>query len=244
MRGLAQVDLLQFDGEQRRIEKAFCRLRQPRRIGDHAVANAEGALGHFDETVGEFEGLGRFDAKLLVESEDDERGEALGRRRRVVGGADIELDRQRVGQHRAVAQHVVARHRAADLFEVGRKLASHVAAVEIAEAGMGELIERRRERSLLQRRAGLRRLAVRQECRGKARHLLQFGELFRCEPRLAVRHDVAFARLVDRGPSNTLSGSFPPKNLAASSASIQPPTAPGTVSAASGPRAGIVSRSL
>ena len=35
------------------------RLRQLRRIGDEAVADAKRALGRFDQTVREFEGLGR-----------------------------------------------------------------------------------------------------------------------------------------------------------------------------------------
>ena len=43
------------------------------------------------------------------------------------------------------------------------------------------------------------------------------------------------------GANRTSSGSFAPFAFAASSASVQPPTAPGTVSAASGPRGGIVS---
>ena len=41
-----------------------------------------------------------------------------------------------------MAREVVARHRAADALEVGCDLAGHVAAIEIGEPGVGEMIER------------------------------------------------------------------------------------------------------
>ena len=53
----------------------------------------------------------------------------------------------------------------------------------------------------------------------------------------AFELDEGNARLTRNGAPLSL----PPKAFAPSSASIQPPIAPGTVSAASGPRAGIAS---
>ena len=77
---------------------------------------------------------------------------------------------------------------------------------------------------------------------GEARRVLQLGELLGGQPRLAARHRVALAGLADRAcRAARRAAAVPPSACAASSASIQPPTAPGTVSAASGPRDGIAS---
>ena len=81
--------------------KSRRRMRQPRRIGDDAVAHAERALGRLDEAMRELEALGLADAQALVQREDDERRQPLRRRRRVVDRAGVELDAQRLGDARA-----------------------------------------------------------------------------------------------------------------------------------------------
>ena len=88
-----------------------------------------------------------------------------------------EIGAQRLGDRGLVAVQILARDRAADAFEIGGDLAPDIAAVEIVEAGMGELLERRGERLLLQRGADRRRLAVDQKGRGKARHVLELGQM-------------------------------------------------------------------
>ena len=115
----------------------------------------------------------------VEQAEDDERGEPLGRRRRVEQRAVVELERQRLAQPRLVAAEVVARHRTADRFEVGGDLGGDVAAIEVVKAGMGELVERVGETRLLPDGADLRRLALGEEVRGEARHILQRVDIAR-----------------------------------------------------------------
>ena len=70
---------------------------------------------------------------------------------------------------RFVALQIVARQRAADAFEIGGDLAADVAAIEIVEAGMGEMRQRFGKSLLLERRADCRRLAVDEKRRGETR---------------------------------------------------------------------------
>ncbi len=60
------------------------------------------------------------------------------------------------------------------------------------------MVERRGERCLLERRARLGRLAVEQERRREAGHVLEFGKLLGGEAGLAARDDRALARTGDR----------------------------------------------
>ena len=53
-------------------------------IGDDAVAHAEGALGRFDDAMDVLEAFGLLHAQPVEQREDDERGQPLRRRRRVV----------------------------------------------------------------------------------------------------------------------------------------------------------------
>ncbi len=108
-------------------------------------------------------------------------------------------DRQRLGERGAAAGEVGTGDRAADAREVAGDLASDVAAVEIVEPGMGEMIQRRGQRRLPERLAGIGRLAVDQECRREAGRVLELGELFRREAGLTAADDVAAARVADRG---------------------------------------------
>src|SRR5262249_1768787 len=105
--------------------------------------------------------------------------------------AGIERDRERLGERGAAAFEVGARHRAADVVEIAGDLATDIAAVEIVEPGAGEMVERRGERCLLERRARVGRLAVEQERRREAGHVLEFGELLGGEAGLAARYDRA-----------------------------------------------------
>ena len=135
---------------------------------------------------------------------------------------------------------VDARHRAVDAFEVGGDLAPDVAAIEVIEPGTGEMIERGGKRRLPEGRALRRRLAVDQESSAKP----GIFELARNRRRRRawLRDTAKPSRRADGGrKQHVSSGSRPPCALAASSANIQPAIAPGTVSAASGPRVGIMS---
>jgi hypothetical protein len=140
MRGLAAVDLARFGIEKFRLEVAIERMRQVRGIGDDAVAHAEGALGRLDQAVHVLEAFAARHAQALEQRQDHQRGEALRGRRRVEGGAAIERDREWLGGGGAAAFEIVARHRTADALQVRGDLASDVAAVEIIEPGMGEMV--------------------------------------------------------------------------------------------------------
>src|SRR5437899_1945821 len=78
------------------------------------------------------------------QSENDQRGQTLGRRRRVVDRAGVEFHAQWIGDAGVITLQILARHRAADFFQIGRDLAPNVAAIEIIEAGARDMIERKR----------------------------------------------------------------------------------------------------
>ena len=187
------------------------------------------------------EAFGLGDAQPLEQREDHQRGEALGRRRRVEHGAGLERDRQRLGERRAAALEIGARHRAADAFEIGGDLAPDIAAIEIVEPGMREMVEGGGKRGLLEGRAGVGRLAVHQERLREARHVLELGKLLGGEPGLAARDEIAFTGVADRGRQQFAERQARAMRLGNLERQVQPAIAPGTVSAASGPRGGMVS---
>ena len=63
----------------------------------------------------------------------------------------------------SIVFQIGARHRAADALEIGGNLAADIAAIEIVEPGMGEMLERRGKCGLFEPRADLRHLAVDQK---------------------------------------------------------------------------------
>ncbi len=123
----------------------------------------------------------------------------LRRRRRVVERAGACRHAQRRLHHGAELLEVGARHRAADALEVGGELAPDIAAIEIVEPGVSELLERGGKRALLQLRAHLRHLAVDEEGLAKADGVFHFRQFLGGQARLAARHRVALARVLDRG---------------------------------------------
>ena len=196
-RRLAAVDLRGLGFEEGAIEKALGRRRQAGGIGDDAVAHAKRPLGRLDQPVDVLEAFRLRDAKALEQRQDDERGEPLRRRRRVVERARLERHAQRLGHGCAILREVGPRHRAVDALEIGRDLAPDIAAIEIVETRTGEMIEGGGERALPERAAGLRRLAVDQEGLREARHILELAKLLGGQPRLAPGDHVTIARMAD-----------------------------------------------
>ena len=123
----------------------------------------------------------------------------MRRRRRIVERAGADRDTERLGDPRFEFLQIGARHRAADAREIGGDLAADVAAIEIVEAGLDEMLKRGGEGGLLELGPRLRRLAVNQERLQKARRGFQFGIFLGGEPRLARRHRVALAGALDGG---------------------------------------------
>ncbi len=144
------------------------------------------------------EALGLRYAQALEQAEDDERGQPLRGRRRVVERARRQRQRERLAQLGAIVLEVAPRDRAADALEVGGDLAADVAAIEVVEPGVGEVVERVGERALAEHRAFGGRLAVDEERRGEAGYVLELRELVSGEARLAARHRNAVARVTDR----------------------------------------------
>jgi len=147
------------------------------RIGHGVVAGAQRPLGRFDQAVDVIEAFGLLDAQPIEQREDHQRDQPLGRRVGVVEGAGGNVGSQRLGDLGLVAGEIVARHRAADAVEIGGDLAADVAAIKVVEAGMGEVLERRRQRLLFQYGADVGRLAVDQERRSEARHVHKLGQM-------------------------------------------------------------------
>ena len=198
-RGFFSIDLLSLDVEKFRCQKMGEIAVDLIRIGDKTVAHAEGALGGFDEAVNVIEAFGLADTQAIEQRQNHERCQALRRRRRVVERAGSDLDAERLGDPRLVFLQIGARHRAADALQVGGDLAADIAAIEIVEAGLGEMLERGGEGGLLELGSRLRRLAVNQERLQKARRGFELGVFFDREARLARRDDVALAGALDGG---------------------------------------------
>ena len=142
-RRLAAVDLHRFAGDEALIEIAVERVREEGRIGDGAIAGADRALGRLDQAVDVIETFCLGHTQAVEQREDHQRGNTLGRRAGVVDRAAGEIGAQRLGDLGLIAVQILARDRAADAFEIGGDFAPDIAAVEIVEAGMGELFERR-----------------------------------------------------------------------------------------------------
>ncbi len=196
-RRLAPIDLGRLAVEEAGIEIGLERDRDAVRIGDEAVADPERALGRLDYSVDVIEALGLPDPQAGEQRQDDERSEPLGRRRRVVKRAGINRDAQRFRHHGAGAFEVGSRDRAADSIEVGGDLATDVAAIEIVEASLGKMIERRRKGGLPEQCAGVGRLAVDQEGGGETRRVLELSELVDGQPVLAAHYRIAVAGMAD-----------------------------------------------
>jgi hypothetical protein len=113
--------------------------------------------------------------------------------------ARIEHDGERLGQRGAAAFEVGASDRAADAFEIRGDLAADVAAIEVAEASVGEVVERCRERDLSEPGAHGRGLALDQKDIGKAGHILELRKLLGRDVGLAARDDCALFRVRDGG---------------------------------------------
>ena len=111
-------------------------------IGDFRIAHGEGTLGRFDQAVDVVEAFAALHPQPVEQAEDDQRGQPLGRRRRVEERAVGERQRQWRRQPRFVLAQILAGHRRADLLEVGGDLGGNVAAIEVAIAGAGDLVER------------------------------------------------------------------------------------------------------
>src|SRR5262249_56696450 len=73
---------------------------------------------------------------------------------------------------------------------VGRDLACHIAAIEILEARISEMLEGGGERCLLEPGSWFRRLAVDQKHAGKAWEYLELRKFLRRQPYLAWRDDI------------------------------------------------------
>ena len=84
----------------------------------------------------------------------------MRRRWRIVERAGLDRDAERLGNLGSKFFQIGARHRAADTFEIGGDLAANIAAVEIVEPGLCEMVEGRGESGLFEARAHFRRLAV------------------------------------------------------------------------------------
>ena len=118
----------------------------------------------------------------------------------------------------------------------------YAAQIEIVEPRLGQVIERRGQCHLLHGCALRRHLAVDQKRLREACRLSHFRQLVAGEFMLAARDDITVASLLDRRFEQHIERNLPAERFAASSAIIQPPIAPGTVSAASGLRGGIASQ--
>ena len=82
--GAVHANRRRFPRQRRRREKGADVVAQAIEVGADIVADGEGTLGRFDQRVDMREAAVAADAEPLENAEDDERGEALRRRRRVV----------------------------------------------------------------------------------------------------------------------------------------------------------------
>ena len=76
----------------RHVAQREQRVGQPHRIRDVAVTDQKRTLGRFHQTVDMIEPLRLFDSEPIEQRQQDERRDALGRRRRIEQGAGADLD--------------------------------------------------------------------------------------------------------------------------------------------------------
>ncbi len=167
------------------------------RIGHHPVADGEGALDGLDQSVVVLRRLAVLHVQPFEHPEDQERGQPLARRRQVVDGRMPQPDRQGLHHPGAVTFQVLAGDGALDPLQIRGDLASHIAAVEIGQARMGEPVEGIGELEALSLRAGLRQLALDEESLGKAGSGKQGGLLQKRISPLRRSDGIAFAGETD-----------------------------------------------
>src|SRR5579885_3247700 len=107
--------------------------------------------------------------------------------------AAFKMQLERIARDSSIASKILAHERRTDAFEIGRKLAGHIAAIKIVEPRMGELIERIRELLGAPYRPALRKLAVDEKPLGKSRRLFQRLELERLALGFRARLRIALA---------------------------------------------------
>ena len=171
--------------------------RQALRIGHHALAHAEGALGGFHQAVNVREAFALGHTQALEQAEDHERREALRGRRQVVDRAVVQPHRERVDDLRLVGGQVARAQRAAHAFELGADALGDFTAVEVVQPTLGQLLQRAAQRGLLEDVAHSRRLAVDEVGLRKTRRVFQAVELLAGERRLAFGDGNAVARVAD-----------------------------------------------
>src|SRR5437588_4450630 len=98
------------------------------------------ALRRFDQPMNMIEAFGLGEAKALEQRQYDERRQTLSRRRRAKDRARLKFHGERLGQSCIKARKVIARDRAADPLEIDRDLAPDIAAVEIGQPRVREVI--------------------------------------------------------------------------------------------------------
>jgi hypothetical protein len=112
----------------------------------------------------------------VEDAENQQRHEALGRRRHVVDRAERVLERERRAQPRFVPFEIGQRQQRAGGLKIARDTARKIAAVEIVEARIGQMFERRGDARRDETFARLRRAAVMQKGIGETGDRAQFGE--------------------------------------------------------------------
>ena len=178
----------------------------------------------------------------LEQRQDQERRKPLGWRRRVVEGAGLQRQRQWLGNARLVSFEIARASPGCRCGQDRRRSRARHRRDRNRRAPRGRVARAWRQARSGAGRARLGRLSVEQERRGEARGPAPAPRASRPTgaPGCGSPHSRR-ARDGSRLRAAASSGSLPPSACAASSASIQPPTAPGTVNAASGPRGGISS---
>ena len=110
-----------------------------------------------------------------------------------------QIELQWFAERGAIARQILARDRAAQPLEIDRDLTPDIAAIEIVEAGMSQVIERFGEFFLLEDSADFGDLAVEQESRRKAVNAAEVVEMLLRQPPLAARDRIAVVGMGDGG---------------------------------------------
>ena len=208
------------------------------------VADGEGALRRLDQPVDDARSCRRGSTPSR-----SNRPRMISDARPCVGGGVLKIvasaSRSDSGltSRASCLREVGTGHRAADLLEVGGDRRADVAAVEIVEAGMGELLERvgepllrpcaRRPPAACRRPGNARRSPEPAASSSRCSAVIRACERLTTMPSLARRDRIGEKLAPRYATAERLRRSR--------AASAQPETAPATVSAASGPRAGTVS---
>ena len=166
-------------------------------IGYNSIADPPGALDGFNQAVDMGKALMLAQMQLVVDAKRQQLSDPLTGRRMVVKRCLVEPRLQGLAPMGPETGQIPARHKTVQFGKIGGNLAGHIAAIEIIQSGLGELVERLCQSGQLADLAFLETLVVQHEMAGKMRRGINILCVFDHIIGLAAADRHAFAGMGD-----------------------------------------------